>query len=106
MMNLAEYRSTATRPADYLAMGGTGRLRRRLEQDELSEDREVSRPRSGFRRRGRAGRQSPAASTTPCAVSGSGWSIFAEAQRSEAATYPDSRFPDAASALVDAELGG
>ena len=34
---------------------------------------------------------------------GSGWSIFVEAQRSEAATYPDSRFPDAASALVDAE---
>lgn len=34
---------------------------------------------------------------------GSGWSIFVEAQRSEAATYPDSRFPDEASALVDAE---
>ena len=25
---------------------------------------------------------------------GSGWAIFVEAQRSEAATYPDSRFPD------------
>ena len=34
---------------------------------------------------------------------GSGWSIFVEAQRSEAATYPDSKFPDAASALLDAE---
>ena len=34
---------------------------------------------------------------------GSGWSIFVEAQRSEAATYPASQFPDAASALVDAE---
>ncbi len=34
---------------------------------------------------------------------GSGWAIFVEAQRSEAATYPLSTFPDAASALVDAE---
>ena len=34
---------------------------------------------------------------------GSGWSIFVEAQRSEAATYPDSTFPDPASALLDAE---
>ena len=34
---------------------------------------------------------------------GSGWSLFVEAQRSEAATYPDSQFPEAASALLDAE---
>lgn len=34
---------------------------------------------------------------------GSGWSIFVEAQRREAASYPDSVFPDPASALVDAE---
>ena len=34
---------------------------------------------------------------------GSGWAIFVEAQRHAAATYPASRFPDAASALVDAE---
>ncbi len=34
---------------------------------------------------------------------GSGWSIFVEAQRSEAATYPDSPFPDAASGLVEEE---
>src|SRR3546814_14651222 len=34
---------------------------------------------------------------------GSGWSIFVEAPRSEAATYPDSHFPEAASALLDAE---
>ena len=34
---------------------------------------------------------------------GSGWSIFVEAQRSEAATYPDSTFPDPASGLVEAE---
>ena len=34
---------------------------------------------------------------------GSGWAIFVEAQRHEAASYAASRFPDAASALVDAE---
>jgi type IV secretion/conjugal transfer VirB4 family ATPase len=34
---------------------------------------------------------------------GSGWAIFVEAQRHASATYPASRFPDAASALVDAE---
>src|SRR3546814_15010130 len=34
---------------------------------------------------------------------GSGWSIFVEAQRSEAATYPDSPFPEAAYARLDPE---
>jgi type IV secretion system protein TrbE len=34
---------------------------------------------------------------------GSGWAIFVEAQRVAAHTYPHSRFPDAASALVDLE---
>ena len=34
---------------------------------------------------------------------GSGWAIFVEAHRHAAAHYPDCRFPDAASALVDAE---
>jgi type IV secretion system protein VirB4 len=34
---------------------------------------------------------------------GSGWSIFVEAQRNPSSAYPDSLFPDAASALVDAE---
>ena len=34
---------------------------------------------------------------------GSGWAIFVEAQRQPANRYPESRFPDAASALVDAE---
>nr|WP_321982687.1 conjugal transfer protein TrbE [uncultured Cohaesibacter sp.] len=34
---------------------------------------------------------------------GSGWSIFVEAQRNLSSAYPDSLFPDAASALVDAE---
>ncbi len=34
---------------------------------------------------------------------GSGWAIFVEAQRHGVGAYPPSRFPDAASALVDAE---
>src|SRR5712672_241228 len=34
---------------------------------------------------------------------GSGWAIFVEAQRLPANHYPDSRFPDSASSLVDAE---
>jgi type IV secretion system protein VirB4 len=34
---------------------------------------------------------------------GSGWAIFVEAQRIPASDYPESRFPDAVSALVDAE---
>ncbi len=34
---------------------------------------------------------------------GSGWALFVEAQRNEAGTYPAGTFPDAASALVDAE---
>ena len=34
---------------------------------------------------------------------GSGWAIFVEAQRHPANRYPKAEFPDAASALVDAE---
>ena len=34
---------------------------------------------------------------------GSGWAIFVEAQRTQANHYPDSRFPDPVSALVDSE---
>src|SRR3954466_14546970 len=34
---------------------------------------------------------------------GSGWAIFVEAQRHSAGAYPPCMFPDAASALVDAE---
>ena len=34
---------------------------------------------------------------------GSGWAVFVEAQRHRASTYPASRFPDPAAALVDAE---
>lgn len=34
---------------------------------------------------------------------GSGWAIFVEAQRNPASGYPDSRFPDCASTLLDVE---
>ncbi|MBN9054385.1 MAG: conjugal transfer protein TrbE [Rhizobiales bacterium] len=34
---------------------------------------------------------------------GSGWAIFVEAQRNPATDYPDSQFPDSASALLDLE---
>ncbi|WP_019054737.1 conjugal transfer protein TrbE [Sphingobium xenophagum] len=34
---------------------------------------------------------------------GSGWAVFVEAQRTAAQAYPQSRFPDAVSALVDRE---
>ncbi|MHC1548073.1 conjugal transfer protein TrbE [Phyllobacterium sp. K27] len=34
---------------------------------------------------------------------GSGWAIFVEAQRNPATDYPESRFPDSASALLDIE---
>ena len=34
---------------------------------------------------------------------GSGWALFVEAERREALGYPDNRFPDAASWLVDEE---
>lgn len=34
---------------------------------------------------------------------GSGWAIFVEARRDPSSAYPDSRFPDPVSALVDAE---
>src|SRR5881275_3325410 len=34
---------------------------------------------------------------------GSGWAIFVEAQRNPATSYPVSRFPDSASALLDIE---
>ncbi|MEH3036027.1 MAG: conjugal transfer protein TrbE [Sphingomonas adhaesiva] len=103
MMNLAEYRRTAARLADFLpwvALVGSGVV--------LNKD-------GSFQRTARfsgpdldsavpaelvavAGRLNNAFRRL-----GSGWAIFVEAQRHPAATYPTSTFPDAASALVDAE---
>ncbi|MBZ9937010.1 conjugal transfer protein TrbE [Mesorhizobium sp. BR1-1-16] len=103
MMNLAEYRRTATRLADFLpwvALVGPGVV--------LNKD-------GSFQRtaRFRGPDLDSAVTAELVAVAGrlnnafrrlgSGWAIFVEAQRHEAASYPSSRFPDAASALVDAE---
>ena len=103
MMNLAEYRNRNTRLADYLpwvALVGQGVV--------LNKD-------GSFQRTARF-RGPDLDSAVPAeliAVAGrlnnafrrlgSGWAIFVEAQRHPSNLYPDSRFPDAASALVDAE---
>ena len=103
MMNLAEYRRTASRLADFLpwvalvaegvVLNKYGSFQRTARFRGPDLDSAVAaelvavagRINNAFRRLG------------------SGWSIFVEAQRSEAATYPDSTFPDPASALLDAE---
>jgi type IV secretion system protein VirB4 len=103
MMNLAEYRNKNARLADFLpwaALVGTGIV--------LNKD-------GSFQRTARF-RGPDLDSAVPAelvAVAGrlnnafrrlgSGWAIFVEAQRHTAASYPASTFPDAASALVDAE---
>ncbi|TGQ66016.1 MAG: conjugal transfer protein TrbE [Mesorhizobium sp.] len=103
MMNLAEYRRTVCRLADYLpwvalvapgvVLNKDGSFQRTatfrgpdLESAVAAELVAVaSRINNAFRRLG------------------SGWSLFVEAQRHDAATYPESQFPDPASRLVDAE---
>src|SRR5690606_30756822 len=103
MMNLAEYRRTATRLADYLpwvALVGQGVV--------LNKDGSFQR---SAKFRGPDLDSAVAAELVAVAGRlnnafrrlGSGWAIFVEAQRSEASSYPDSTFPDPASALVDAE---
>jgi len=103
MMNLAEYRRTGARLADYLpwaALVGEGVV--------LNKD-------GSFQRTAKF-RGPDLDSAVPAELVGvanrlnnafrrlgSGWSIFVEAQRHEAATYPRSSFPEAASALIDAE---
>ncbi|KAB2676093.1 conjugal transfer protein TrbE [Brucella tritici] len=103
MMNLAEYRRSASRLADYLpwvalvasgvVLNKDGSFQRTAKFRGPDLDSAVaaelvavaSRINNAFRRLGL------------------GWSIFVEAQRHEADTYPDSSFPDPASGLVDAE---
>ncbi|MBZ9775156.1 conjugal transfer protein TrbE [Mesorhizobium sp. CO1-1-8] len=103
MMNLAEYRRTVSRLADYLpwvALVAPGVV--------LNKDGSFQRT-AGFR--GPDLESAVAAELVAVASRinnalrrlGSGWSIFVEAQRHEAATYPESQFPDPASRLVDAE---
>jgi type IV secretory pathway VirB4 component len=103
MMNLAEYRKQPARLADYLpwaALVAKGVV--------LNKD-------GSFQRTARF-RGPDLDSATPAELVGttarlnnalrrlgSGWAIFVEAQRDAANRYPESRFPDAVSALVDAE---
>ena len=103
MLNLAEYRNRNTRLADFLpwvALAGEGVV--------LNKD-------GSFQRtaRFRGPDMDSAVPAELVAVAGrlnnafrrlgSGWSIFVEAQRHAAATYPSSMFPDSASGLLDAE---
>jgi len=103
MMNLAEYRRTATRLADFLPWAA------------LVSEGVVLNKDGSFQRTARF-RGPDLDSSVPAELVGvaarlnnafrrlgSGWAIFVEAQRHPAESYPDSRFPDAASALVDAE---
>ncbi|MGI9377755.1 MAG: conjugal transfer protein TrbE [Tsuneonella suprasediminis] len=103
MMNLAEYRRTAARLADYLpwvALVGQGAV--------LNKDGSFQRT---AKFRGPDLDSAVAAELVAVAGRlnnafrrlGSGWAIFVEAQRHEASTYPESHFPDPASALLDAE---
>ncbi len=103
MMNLAEYRRTAARLADFLpwaALVGPGVV--------VNKDGSFQRT---ARFRGPDLDSAVAAELVAVAGRinnafrrlGSGWSIFVEAQRSEAATYPDNTFPDPASGLVEEE---
>jgi type IV secretion system protein VirB4 len=103
MINLREYRRTAARLADFLpwaALVGPGVI--------VNKDGSFQRT---ARFRGPDLDSAVAAELVAVAGRinnafrrlGSGWSIFVEAQRSEAATYPVSQFPDAASGLVEEE---
>jgi len=102
-MNLAEYRRTSTRLADFLpwaalvapgvVLNKDGSFQRsaRFRGPDLDSAVQAEliavagRLNSAFRRLG------------------SGWAIFVEAQRHAVGAYPTSRFPDPASAMVDAE---
>ncbi len=103
MMNLAEYRRSSTCLADFLpwaalvapgvVLNKDGSFQRsaRFRGPDLDSAVQAElvavagRLNSAFRRLG------------------SGWAIFVEAQRHAVGAYPASRFPDAASAMVDAE---
>ncbi|MFT8988707.1 MAG: conjugal transfer protein TrbE [Gluconobacter albidus] len=103
MMNLAEYRRSSTRLADFLpwaalvapgvVLNKDGSFQRsaRFRGPDLDSAVQAElvavagRLNSAFRRLG------------------SGWAIFVEAQRHAVGAYPASRFPDPASAMVEAE---
>src|SRR6202171_4139228 len=99
MMNLAEYRSSATRLADFLpwaALVGKGVV---LNKDGSFQrtahfrgpDLESAVPAELVAVAGRL--------NNTLRRLGSGWAIFVEAQRHFAGSYPPNTFPDVASAL-------
>ena len=103
MMNLAEYRRSNTRLADFLPWAA------------LVDEGIVLNKDGSFQRTAKF-RGPDLDSAVPAelvAVAGrlnnalrrleSGWAIFVEAQRHSAGSYPPNTFPDTASALVDAE---
>ena len=103
MMNLHEYRRTASQLSDFLpwaALVGQGVV--------LNKDGSLQRT-----ARFRGPDLESAVPAELVAVAGrinnslrrlgSGWAVFVEAQRVAAHSYPDSLFPEAASALVEAE---
>ncbi|MCR4269036.1 conjugal transfer protein TrbE [Nitratireductor sp. ZSWI3] len=103
MMNLAEYRNRNTRLADYLpwaaligqgvVLNKDGSFQRTAKFRGPDLDSAVAAELVAV-----AGRINNAFRRLGC-----GWSIFVEAVRPTAQQYPESTFPDAASALVDAE---
>jgi type IV secretion system protein VirB4 len=103
MMNLAEYRNSATRLADFLPWAA-------LVAPGVVLNKDGSFQRTAHFRGPDLDSAVPAelvavASRLSSAVRrlGSGWAIFVEAQRRPSSIYPESRFPEPASALVDAE---
>ncbi|MCK1332923.1 conjugal transfer protein TrbE [Bradyrhizobium sp. CW9] len=103
MMNLAEYRRSSTRLADFLPWAA------------LVDEGIILNKDGSFQRTARF-RGPDLDSSVPAelvAVAGrlnnalrrlgSGWAVFVEAQRHSAGRYPPDTFPDVASALVDAE---
>ncbi|MBN8890750.1 MAG: conjugal transfer protein TrbE [Rhodospirillales bacterium 70-18] len=103
MMNLAEYRRTSTRLADFLPWAA-------LVAPGVVLNKDGSFQRSA---RFRGPDLDSAVQAELIAVAGrlnnafrrlgSGWAIFVEAQRHAVGAYPASQFPDPASAMVDAE---
>lgn len=103
MMNLAEYRKKSASLADYLPWAA-------LVAPGVVLNKDGSFQRTARFRGPDLDSATPAelVSTTARLNSalrrlGSGWAIFVEAQRNPASSYPDSRFPDCASALLDIE---
>lgn len=103
MMNLAEYRRSSTRLADFLpwaalvdagiVLNKDGSFQRTAKFRGPDLDSAVPAELVAV-----AGRLNNALRRL-----GSGWAIFVEAQRHSAGAYPPDTFPDVASALVDAE---